>query len=171
MRHTFIPDANDCKLYYLRNQTGGTLPGFHGARIQRGYGLGSFFKSIARVAIPLVKKGVNALGKKAVETAVNVGQDVLEGKSVKQAVASRGRQAVNDLAKQGVDNIKRQIGGGSKRKRTNQPGPSKRLKTGSQKKVVILLKQVNGEHRHSIHKKIFLVVHLLKNGASSKYPS
>ena len=79
----------------------------------------------------MVKKGVNAIGGKAIKTAVNVGQDVLEGKSVKQAVASRGRQAVNDLAKQGVDNVKRQIGGGSKRKSTNQPGPSKRLKTGS----------------------------------------
>ena len=84
----------------------------------------------------MVKKGVNAIGRKAIKTAVNVGQDVLEGKSVKQAVANRGRQAVNDLAKQGVDNIKRQIGGGSKRKSTNQSGPSKRLKTGCQKKVV-----------------------------------
>ena len=126
MRHTYIPDANECKVYYLRSQNGGGLRGFHGARIQRGYGLGSFFKSIARVAIPLVKKGVNALGKKAIKTAVNVGQDVLEGKSVKQAVASRGRQAVNDLAKQGVD----------KRKSTNQSGPSKRLNTNSRKKVV-----------------------------------
>ena len=136
MRHTYIPDANECKVYYLRSQNGGGLRGFHGARIQRGYGLGSFFKSIARVGIPLVKKGVNAIGRKAIKTSVNVGQDVLEGKSVKQAVASRGRQAVNDLAKQGVDNIKRQIGGGSKRKSTNQSRPSKRLKTGSQKKVV-----------------------------------
>ncbi len=137
MRHTFIPDANDCKMYYLRNQNGGTLSGFHGARIQRGYGLGSFFKSIVRVALRLVKKGVNAIGKKAMETAVNVGQDVLAGKSVKQAVTSRGRQAVNDLAKQGVNNVKHQIGGGSKRKRINQSGPSKCLKTGSQRKVVI----------------------------------
>ena len=136
MRHTYIPDANECKVYYLRSQNGGGLRGFHGAKIQWGYGLGSFFKSIARVAIPLVKKGVNALGKKAIKTAMNVGQDVLEGKSVKQAVASRGPQAVNDLAKQGVDNIKRQIGGGSKRKTTNQSGPSKRLNTNSRKKVI-----------------------------------
>ena len=135
MRHTYIPDANKCKVYYLRSQNGGGLRGFHGARIQRGYGLGSFFKSIACVAIPLVKEGVNAIGRKAIKTAVNVGQDVLERKSVKQAVASRGRQAVNDLAKQGVDNIKRQIGGGSKRKSTNQSGPSKRLNTNSRKKV------------------------------------
>ena len=42
---------------------------------------------------------------------------------------------LNDLAKQGVDNIKHQIGGGSKRRSTIQSRPSKRLKTGSQKKV------------------------------------
>ena len=35
-----------------------------------------------------------------------------------------------------VDNIKHQIGVGSKRKSTNQSGASKCLKTGSQKKVI-----------------------------------
>ena len=68
MRHTYIPDVNECKVYYLRSQNGGGLRGFHGARIQRGYGVGSFFKSIGRVAIPLVKKGVNAIGRKAIKT-------------------------------------------------------------------------------------------------------
>ena len=135
-------------------------------------GMGLAVFSIVLLVLPylLVKKGVNAIGRKAIKTAVNVGQEVLEGKSVKQAVASRGRQAVNDLAKQGVDNIKCQIGGGSKRKSTNQSGPSRRLKTGSQKKVVTST-QVNREHHHSIHKKIFLIAHLLKNGTSSKCPS
>ena len=125
-----------------------------------GMGLVVFSRVLLVLAIPLVKKGVNALGKKAIKTAVNVGQDVLEGKSVKQAVASRGRQAVNDLAKQGVDNIKRQIGGGSKRKSTNQSGPSKRLNTNSRKKVVTSTRASKG-----------VIVNLLENGASSKCPS
>ena len=132
MRHTFIPKVEDCNVYYLKN--GGALAGFRGARIQRGYGLVSFFKSIARVAVPLVKRGINAIGQKAVETAVNVGHDVLAGKNVKEAAKNRGRQAVNDLAKQGVNNIKGQIGGGPERKRKSQQGS--RLKTGSQKKTV-----------------------------------
>ena len=67
-------------MYYLIDQNGGPLVGFRWARIQRGYGLGSFFKSIARVAVPLVKRGINAIGQKAIETAVNVGHDVLAGK-------------------------------------------------------------------------------------------
>ena len=128
---------NDSKLYYLRNQSGGTLTGFRGARIQRGYGLGNFFKSIARFAIPLVKRGVKAVGKKALETAMGVGQDMLAGKSANQAMIIKGRQAVKDLMKQGINNIKRQAGGGRKRKQKSQSGPAKRLKTGSLKKIVI----------------------------------
>ena len=134
MRHSFIPNVEDCNVYYLKNQNGGALAGFSRTRIQRGYGLGSFFKSIAHVAVPLVKRDVNAIGQKAIETAVNVGHDVLEGKNVKEAAKNRGRQAVNDLAKQGVNNIKGQIGGGPERKRKSQQGS--RLKTGSQKKTV-----------------------------------
>ena len=134
MIHTFIPNVEDCKVYYLKNQNGGALAGFRVARIQRGYGLGSSLKSIARVAVPLVKRGINAIGQKAIETAVNVGHDVLEGKNVKEAAKNRGRQTVNDLEKQGVNNIKGQIGGGPERKRKSQQGS--RLKTCSQKKTV-----------------------------------
>lgn len=95
----------------MSNQNGGALPGFHGDRISRGYGVGTF----ARVAVPLVKLCVNAIGQKATERAINVGRDVLAEKNVKQAVTSRWRQAVNDLAKQGLNNIKKQIGGGQVR--------------------------------------------------------
>ena len=52
MRHILIPDAEQFKQYYLRGQHGGSIAGFRGARIQRGYGIGNFFKSIARFAIP-----------------------------------------------------------------------------------------------------------------------
>ena len=130
----YIPNVEYCNVCYLKNQNGGALAGFRGARIQRGYALGSFFKRIARVAVPLVKRGINAIGQKAIETAVKVGHDVLTGKNVKEAAKNRGRQAVNDLAKQGVNNIKGQIGGGPERKRKSQQGS--RLKTGSQRKTI-----------------------------------
>ena len=120
MRHTFIPNVEDCKVYYLKNQRLWLV--FMGLEYSGGYRLGSFFKSIARVVVPLVKRGINAIGQKAIETAVNVGHDVLEGKNVKVAAKNRGRQAVNDLAKQGVNNIKGQIGGGAVRKGKSQQG-------------------------------------------------
>ena len=57
---------------------------FHGGQIQRGYGLGSFFSSLARRALPFLKQGAKALGRAALKTGINVAQDVLAGKNVKQ---------------------------------------------------------------------------------------
>ena len=56
------------------------IVGFRGGRMQRGYGIGGMFKSLARIAIPLVKRGAKAVGKRALKAATEVGQDMLEGK-------------------------------------------------------------------------------------------
>ena len=60
---------------YYREQAGHGLPGFQGARFQRGQGLGSMFKGLLRLATPLLKKGAVALGK----TALKTGLSALEG--------------------------------------------------------------------------------------------
>ncbi len=54
---------------------------FRGARIQRGYGIGGIFKSVARIAIPLFKRNAKTLGKKALKAATEVGQNVLKEKN------------------------------------------------------------------------------------------
>ena len=127
MRHILIPDAEQFKQYYLRGQQGGSIAGFRGARIQRGYGIGNFFKSIARFAIPLVKRGAQAIGRRALGAAVDVGHDILEGKNVKQSIKSRGIKAVKDIVHQGVKQPGSQSGGGRKRKtpiKANAPSKS-----------------------------------------------
>ena len=116
MRHIIVPDVKQFKQYYLRGQQGGSIASFRGARIQRGYGIGNCFKSIARFAIPLVKRGVQAIGRRALGAAVDVGQDILEGKNVKQAIKSHGIKAVKDIVHQGVKQSGNQSGGGQKRK-------------------------------------------------------
>ena len=60
---------------YYREQAGHGLPGFQGARFQRGHGLGSMFKGLLHLATPLLKKGAVALGK----TALKTGLAALEG--------------------------------------------------------------------------------------------
>ena len=116
MRHTLTPDAEQFKQYYLWGQQGGSIAGFHGARIQRGYGIGNFFKSIARFAIPLVKRGAQAIGRRALGAVVDVGHDIIEGKNVKQAIKSGGIKAVKDIVHQVVKQSDNQSGGGQKRK-------------------------------------------------------
>ena len=137
MRHTYTPDTSGAMGYYLRNQNGGAMNYFHGARIQRGYGLGNLFKSVARFVVPLFKQGARAVGKKALETGLAVGGDIIAGKNAKQSIKTRGKQALTGIANQGIDTIKQQVGGGRKRKQTNAGPPGKRMKSGAQKKSTI----------------------------------
>ena len=79
-RSVLVPNVKQLTDHYLRQQHGGNIVGFRGARIQRGYGIGGIFKSLARISIPLFKRGAKAVGKRALQAATEVGQDVLEGK-------------------------------------------------------------------------------------------
>ena len=82
--------------YYLdqAKQKGGNLPAFHGARFQRDHGLGSIFKGLFRWAMPHLQQGARVLSKKALETGVDVAQDVLAGENLKTATKKRPKQAL-----------------------------------------------------------------------------
>ena len=133
-RSVLVPDVKQLTDHYLRQQRGGNIIGFRGARIQRGYGIGGIFKSLARIAIPLFKRGAKAVGKRALQAATEVGQDVLEGKNVIGSAKSRGKQAVGDVAKAAVNKV--MAGRGHKRGikraapgKTALRAPTKKLKT------------------------------------------
>ncbi len=99
MRGRLVVDEKLLKDHFLRQQRGGSIAGFRGAHMQRGYGIGSIFKSLARYAIPLFKQGAKVVGNRALQAATEVGQDVLQGKNVRESVKSRGKQAASDVAK------------------------------------------------------------------------
>ena len=127
-------DAKLLKDHFLRQQRGGNIAGFRGARMQRGYGIKSIFKSLARYAIPLFKQGAKVVGKRALQAATEVGQDVLQGKNVKEAFKSRGKQAASDVAKNAAKKV--MTGKGRKKgikraapAKTPIRGPTKKQKT------------------------------------------
>ena len=108
--------------------------GFRGARIQRGYGVGGIFKGLARITIPLFKRGAKGVGKRALKAATEVGQDVLEGKDVIKSAKSRGKQAVSDMAEAATNKV--MVGRGRKKAikraapfKTVIRAPTKKLKT------------------------------------------
>lgn len=88
---------------------------FHGTPFQRGYGLGSFFQSLKRVAIPFLQKGAKALGRAALNTGLNVAQDVLKGNSLKSSARSRLQQTAKTLKDQALNQLTTQTGRGVKR--------------------------------------------------------
>lgn len=123
--------------YYLnqartRQQYGGELAAFAGARFQRGHGLGNLFKRF-KAALPTFFK---TLGRHALRSAVNVGSDYLMGRNFRDSLGPRVMEGVKGAAsdvgpalfegiKSGAREIIPQFGTG-KRKRTKRKSKAKR---------------------------------------------
>jgi hypothetical protein len=115
-RGTLVVDTKLLKDHFLRQQRGGNIAGYRGARFQRGYGIGAILKSLARYAIPLFKQGAKVAGKRALQAATEVGQDVLQGKNVRESVKTRRGKVVKVFVEHGARTLLRQTGHGSKRR-------------------------------------------------------
>ena len=116
LRGTLVVDAKLLKDHFLRQQHGGNIAGYRGARFQRGYGIGGIFESLTRYAIPLFKQGTKVVGKRALKATIEVGQDVLQGKDVRETAKTHGREVVKDFAEQGANALLHQPRRGSKRR-------------------------------------------------------
>jgi hypothetical protein len=114
----------------MRQQRGGNITGYRGACMQRGYGIGGIFKSLARYVIPLFKQVAKVVGKRALQAATEVGQDVLQGKNVRESVKIHGGDVIKDFAEQGAKALLQQAGLGRKRRKGQRSNLSttKRLK-------------------------------------------
>ena len=100
---------------------------FSGARMQRGYGrlqrgngLGGVLRRLFRSAMPFLIRGGKEIGRQALKTGINVGEDVLAGKNVKTATKNRLAETVGDVVKKASSKI--QSGAGGKRKAKSKPG-------------------------------------------------
>ena len=129
-RSTLLVDEKLLRDHFMRQQRGGNITGYHGARFERGYGLGGILKTLARYAIPLFKQGAKVVGKRALQAATEVGKDVLQGKNVRESVKTHGGDVVLDFAEQGAKALLQQAGRGSKRRQgqRNNLSTTKRLK-------------------------------------------
>ena len=78
---------------------------FRGSRMQRGYGLGGFFASMFRRAIPLLKSGGKYILKKAARTGMNSMRDIANGIEPRTAVKRRIAEVSDEM----LDDVKRKI--------------------------------------------------------------
>ena len=139
MKKLHTPNHKLYEQYYVdqARQKGGNLPAFHGARFQRGYGLGSIFRGLFRWAMPHLQQGAKVIGEKALQTGVNVFQDVLDGDNIKTAVHKRTKQA---LGLPSQNSLQGQSGAGKKSIKRKAQGstisspPGKKAKTSPQQK-------------------------------------
>ena len=95
---------------HYSSQDGGVVPPyFRGTYSQPGYGLGSFFKSLTRFAVPFIKKNIIPLAKKGGKSLLKTGAKVLkdvilEEKPLHEAIFSRGKQQLGKILKSIDDN-------------------------------------------------------------------
>ena len=78
----------------------------------RGHGLGGFFSSLFRRALPFLQLGAKYAGKKLVRTGANVLDDIIEGHEPKTALKNN----VNILRKSVVTDIKKKMKGKGRKK-------------------------------------------------------
>lgn len=87
---------------------------FRGHPYQRGYGIGSLLK---RFGVPILK----FLGKQAIKTGIDIGNDYLSGSNLKQSIKKQGKASLRSVIRDGLgqlDNLFDQTGSGiRKRKR------------------------------------------------------
>src|SRR5437867_11146284 len=93
-------DYNLWLQYYAAQaaQTGYGMEGFHGIPYQRGMGLGSFFCSLFRMAIPVIKNIGQKAGKHALEAGANILSDVAEGKPVFEAAKKQSSKLLKEAS-------------------------------------------------------------------------
>ena len=125
-RKIYCACDSDFKSFY-KSQAGqgfSDIEVFRGTPYQRGYGFGSLFK---RFALPVLK----FIGKHALKTGINVGQDVLEKKNLKQSIKDRGKEGLRNAAQDSLNRAGQyltQRGTGLKRKKLYKKKPAKRKK-------------------------------------------
>ena len=98
--------------YHLEQQHGRGIPMFRGSFWQRrygqkGYGLGGLFRSLGKIAKPMIKSGAKALGNIPLTSGMDLLGDVLAGKSVKQAARARALEGANVAKMQAIQRAQR----------------------------------------------------------------
>ena len=139
MKKLHAPNHKLYQQYYVdqAKQKVGNLPAFHGTRFQRGYVLGSIFKGLFRWAMPHLQQGAKVIGRKALQTGVNIAQDVLDGDNIKKAISKQAKQAFGLPAQ---NSLQGQSGAGKKSIKRKAKGakvtspPAKKAKTSPQQK-------------------------------------
>jgi hypothetical protein len=134
--------SNPYVSYYLAQQQGHGMPVFRGSlwqmgHGQMGYGLGNLFRSIAKVAMPMLKRGGKALGKIVATTGADLLGDIASGKNVKEAAKARGLQALSTAKAKAMEQMQanKQTGSGTRRKRTRSKSTKRPSAKGSKSTV------------------------------------
>ncbi|GBM39885.1 hypothetical protein AVEN_250209-1 [Araneus ventricosus] len=101
---------------YYTQQAGNRLSYYKGVSLQKGSGLGGIFKSFYRIILPIFKSRAKTVEKQALRSAIDVSNDLMQGKEMKASAKQSAKEAAKILTEKAADKTKT-MAGGNKRKR------------------------------------------------------
>lgn len=105
---------------------------YYGRHSQHGHGIGSLFRSVGRMALPFLKSIGSYFGRQALNTGVNIGNDMLAGQRFKDAASNRLGETTEKI----FDDVGKRLQGGQGRKRK---GKKKKCVKSKRKKIKTVL--------------------------------
>lgn len=120
---------------------GGALPNVYvGSPGQRGHGIGSFLGGLFRRSMPMIAKGLRAVGKETFNTGLNVLGDVARGRPVKYSMKNRVKESGGVLKRKAEEEWDNMMSGDgykrrSKRRKTHSRPKRKGKKTATAKRL------------------------------------
>ncbi len=105
---------------YYTTQAGSGLGNiYRGVLYQKGHGIGNFFKSIFRTVFPLIKSGLQTVGKESLIGTAHFLNDIVAEKSAKDSFKNRIKEVGANLKDKAMHKLEKMIGSGIKRKRSD----------------------------------------------------
>ena len=128
--------------YYVNQSGGGEIGPVYRAsfRMQRGNGIGSFFRGLFRFVKPLLYSGAKAVGKEALKTGSHIMTDILN-KEPEQPLGDIFRSRFSEAKGNLEQKIKKMTGSGLRLKTKRQPKKSQ--SQGKRRKVKDIFTEEN----------------------------
>lgn len=132
--------------HYLNTAQGKGPQTIHqGGRGQRGGGIGSFLKGLFRQVFPYLKGGAKALGEELLKGGVGLIKDNFKGKSLKESLGARVREAGSSLTERAARKVEDMTGGG--RLKTRRKSKKRQSTTGRVAKRTIKRRKKTAKRR------------------------
>ncbi len=144
MHVKFNPEDYNVWLEYYAGQaaqTGFGIEGFRGTPYQRGAGLGSFFRSLFRMAVPVLRSVGRQVGKHALTAGANIATDFVQGKPLFESAKEHSKRETSQLLQEASKALQSGEGLGTRPKSINTPVND----------LFTTLKRKNGSRRHKIN--------------------
>ena len=116
--------------YYL-HQAGTGLSVFAGNRTQAGHGLGNILGGLARMVIPIIRKGGKSVLKEGIRAGVDVLGDISQGQDIKSSLKRRAKESGSRIVNKAARTILKPPPGQLDQK----PIKAKRIGRGRQSKL------------------------------------